>query len=266
MLASRVITALIIIPLVMIAIITLPLIWFIIFTGLFLLYAAWEWTYLMGVQSLAKRIAYLFILGLFAYVPWLIPTYWILLIGVMLWVFLSIWVMKYPKGQALWKQHRLISGVIGLVMLFCCWVSLIGVRSGEQGIYNLLLLLIIVSSADTGAFFIGKIWGKTKLIEKVSPNKTKAGFYGGVLIALCLAFCFAFIFQLELFFSPLFGLLVLISVVMSVMGDLLESMAKRIQGIKDSGHLLPGHGGLLDRIDSLIAAAPFFALGVGLIR
>lgn len=266
MLANRILTALIIIPLVILAIVFLPLMGFIALSGLVLLYAAWEWTFLMGLKATYQRILYLIILCLMAYLPWVIPTLWILLVAIAVWIVLSIWVIKYPRGAMVWKQHPWIAGLIGILIIFSCWVSLIAIRAGVQGIYDVILLLLIVCCADTGAFFIGRIWGKTKLAPKVSPNKTKEGFYGGFLVALLFAYLFAYIFHLELFHSPMFGLLVIVAVVMSVMGDLLESMAKRIQDIKDSGQILPGHGGLLDRVDSLIAAAPFFALGAWLIR
>lgn len=230
-----------------------------------MLYAAWEWTHLIGIKAWYWRLTYLLVLTALAYAAWLIPIVWILMSAVLLWIFIGIWLIQYPKGVEKWKSYPIIPGVIGIVIIFACWVALIAIRAGEDGAIDLFLLLLIVCSADTGAYFIGKAIGKNKLMPLLSPQKTKEGFYGGLVVALLAAILYGLILKPDIFLSPLYSFLIIATVLLSVVGDLFESMAKRIQGLKDSGKILPGHGGLLDRIDSLLAAAPLFALIVWLI-
>jgi phosphatidate cytidylyltransferase len=123
----------------------------------------------------------------------------------------------------------------------------------------LLYLLVLIAAADVGAYFGGRLFGRHKLAPQVSPGKTWEGFVAGVVAAACVAVAGAIIFDMP--FWPWLVLCLLVAVV-SVIGDLTESMFKRHVGLKDSGRLLPGHGGLLDRIDSLTAAAPTFLLGL----
>jgi phosphatidate cytidylyltransferase len=123
----------------------------------------------------------------------------------------------------------------------------------------ILLIVAVVASADIGGYFTGRAWGKHKLKPAVSPGKTWEGFAGGVAANILLA--------LVLWQVTGSNLVILLAIILptslvSVLGDLLESMVKRHRGIKDSGALLPGHGGVLDRVDSLTAAAPVFALAL----
>jgi phosphatidate cytidylyltransferase len=129
-----------------------------------------------------------------------------------------------------------------------------------------LLLLLIVWSADTGAYFAGRTFGKRKLAPLISPGKTIAGLVGGLIAAPLIAFLAIRLMPIAGFEPGVLIPLVLVTVLVSVGGDLLISLHKRISGCKDSGKLLPGHGGILDRVDSLLAAAPFFALGLLLAR
>ena len=147
-------------------------------------------------------------------------------------------------------------------MLVPSWMALVSIRQQPDGDVFLLMLLLLVWGADIGAYFAGKTWGKKKLAPKVSPGKTMAGFWGGV--GSCVAIAVGFVIYLELSVLDGFYLVVLsvIAGLASVLGDLFESMLKRQRGIKDSSKLLPGHGGVLDRIDSITAAAPMFVLGV----
>jgi phosphatidate cytidylyltransferase len=124
----------------------------------------------------------------------------------------------------------------------------------------ILSLMLLVWGADIGAYFFGRAFGKRKLAPRVSPGKSWAGFFGGLFTSVCIAAGLALYLQVPV--SQLFVVLLCAAVVVlfSVVGDLTESMFKRQMGIKDSSQLLPGHGGVLDRIDSLTAAAPVFAL------
>ena len=146
----------------------------------------------------------------------------------------------------------LISAASGLL-----WLSI-----QDAGAWLVLLLIMIVTVADSGAYFAGKTFGKTPLAPQISPGKTFEGLYGGLVAN----FLFAVVLCLFLDLNPekSFGLvfIVLSTSLFSVAGDLLESAIKRSQGVKDSGKLLPGHGGVLDRIDGLCAAVPCFVFGI----
>ena len=126
----------------------------------------------------------------------------------------------------------------------------------------ILLLLLIVWAADTGAYFAGKTFGKRKLAPNISPGKTRAGLFGGLIAAPLVALVAVSLMPVESIGTTQLVLLSLVTALVSVGGDLMISLHKRTSGFKDSGSLLPGHGGILDRVDSLLAAAPFFALGL----
>ncbi len=175
------------------------------------------------------------------------------------WALALLWVMRYPGSANLWGT-RLIRAIMGVLVLLPSWLALVYLRGIDNGVLWVLYLAAIVCAADIGAYFVGKAFGKSKLMPQVSPGKSWAGFWGGVastsLLALIVGWA-ATNEQLSVF------ALIAVSVVAglaSVLGDLLESMLKRHRGVKDSSHLLPGHGGVLDRLDSLTAAAPVFAL------
>ena len=143
------------------------------------------------------------------------------------------------------------------------WLALVVLHSRpDQGPHWVLYLLVLVWVADSGAFFAGRQFGRTRLAPKVSPGKTWEGVLGG--LTACALFAFGYAHYLELQGAVLTGfvLVSLVTVLFSVAGDLLESLLKRQRGVKDSGTLIPGHGGILDRIDSLFAAAPVFLLGL----
>jgi len=162
------------------------------------------------------------------------------------------------------RPFVLISGALLLVVT---WLSLVRLhQTGDTGPALVMFLLVLIWSADTGAYFAGKRWGSHKLAPFISPGKTREGLYGAVAAA---AVCAALFWQLgttgKLGFSAFLALCVLTTVV-SIAGDLWESVYKRRRGVKDSGQLLPGHGGILDRVDSLIAAAPLFTAGIYLLE
>jgi phosphatidate cytidylyltransferase len=138
-------------------------------------------------------------------------------------------------------------------------VSLVVIHRYNAGI--LLFVLAVIVVADTAAFFTGRRWGKTKLAPALSPGKTREGLFGALAATGLLGTLGAWLLRIDLVMWPYFVALVWITTLLSVTGDLFESLLKREAGVKDSGTLLPGHGGVLDRIDSLTAGAPAFALG-----
>ena len=241
--------------------------------------AAWEWADLSSLSSPLERVAYavvvVAIIAVLADAFNLLNTSFIeslslsvsypkylrevLAAGVLWWGFALLWVLGYPGSAAIWG-HKWLRAVMGLFVLVPSVIALLYVNAQDQGQAYFLYLIGIVSSADIGAYFVGRAFGKKKLAPSVSPGKSWAGFWGGAAAVAV----FSLIVGLKL---DVLGLsyiqLVLVTVVAalaSVLGDLLESMVKRQRGIKDSSQLLPGHGGVMDRIDSLSAAAPVFVL------
>jgi phosphatidate cytidylyltransferase len=268
MLKQRVLTALILIPLFLTLLFKLSPYWFENFTTVVVMFAAWEWSRLMGIKPFALRLCFpVFIQAIVAF-PWatlgIHVTGYFLLIGFVWWLIALILVARYPKGATRWGASMVLRGLMGCFVLVPTWFALNYIRDtnvygADNGISVLLFLFVLIWGADSGAYFVGKKWGKNKLAPEVSPGKTLQGMLGALLTTVIISPFFLYIVpEANLFAVILLGL---ITVLFSILGDLFESMLKRNVGIKDSGQLFPGHGGLLDRIDSLTAAAPIFALG-----
>lgn len=259
MLKKRILTALILIPVILFLLFTLSIHGFGIATALVVLFAAWEWTYFIELNHFKSRCWYILVIVLCMLGILFIPILWILL-STTFWWFCAIALMVfYVLGHVRWLTSRFIRGLIGCLVLAPCWAALNFIRSQPDGINALLFLFILIWGSDTAAYFVGKKWGTNKLLPSISPGKTWEGVYG----ALIFASIAAFILQWAAHVPPslwFWGILLsIIVVIFSIIGDLFESMLKRHAHLKDSGQLLPGHGGLLDRTDSLTAAAPIFA-------
>lgn len=281
MLIKRIITALVLAPAAIAAIFYLPLTYFaLVLVGLIAI-GAWEWGPLMGFTSKGKRIGFvvsnIVILG----VIWqLLPpdqlwqskgvlaknVDYILWLAVIWWCFSAFLTYVYPRFSSFWASHRSVRGLFGWLTLIPTWLAFLVLRSHEyqtdnyHGAQLIMFLFLLVWSADIGAYFVGKSLGKHKLLPNVSPGKTIEGVLGGIVSACILVVIYGFVsdWQSGQFTNALIVTLVITSI--SVLGDLNESMFKRQAGVKDSGTILPGHGGILDRIDSLTATAPIFAL------
>jgi phosphatidate cytidylyltransferase len=182
-------------------------------------------------------------------------------LGCLWWAIALLWVKSYPASAVIW-QSTSMRMLMGFLTLVPAWLALVYLRLHDDGQALIFMLIALVASADIGAYFTGRAGGKEKVAPAVSPGKSWAGFWGGLTCSAGLAAVF------WLFLSgPQQGLLAamaiaIVTALASVLGDLLESMVKRQQGVKDSGRILPGHGGMLDRLDSITAAAPVFALGL----
>lgn len=260
MLLKRVITALILFPLVMGLVFYVPTVYFEIITGFLLLLVAREWSLLCGANRLWMQFIYcLATLGLL-YLCAMVPLFYIYLVASLFWVLSAIWICLYPKGSCIWNNYPVIRYLMGFLVLLPLWFAMNQVRKSSDGHVHLFLLFLIVWSTDIGAYFVGRFFGQHKLLANVSPNKTREGFYGGLICAFATALIYVWFFDMELLASSWFVLLVMITALFAVIGDLTESMIKRLSGVKDSGTWLPGHGGLLDRVDSLLAAGPIYAL------
>jgi phosphatidate cytidylyltransferase len=184
---------------------------------------------------------------------------WVLGASVIWWGLATWLVLTYPRSGELWSSAacRLL---IGLLILLPAWQGLVLLKHWPLGNWLILSVMVLVWAADIGAYFSGRAFGKRKLAPQVSPGKSWEGVYGGLTVSLVITLVVG-ISRDWGFGQILLGLLGAALLVMSsVVGDLTESMFKRRSGIKDSSNLLPGHGGVLDRIDSLTAAIPIFAV------
>ncbi len=218
----------------------------------------------MQLRRASQRIAYLILMYIIGYCSLFIPVIYLLSLAFLWWVLAALLVISYPQGKKYW-QHPFVRGVMGILILVPCWGAINFIRNQHEGLYILFYLFLLIWGADTAAYFAGKQWGKTKMLPEVSPGKSWQGFIAALVYGVIFAVLFAWYAEMSLRVLPWAILLSLITVCFSVTGDLTESMIKRLVGVKDSGRMLPGHGGLLDRIDSLTAAAPTFALGALLI-
>ena len=281
MLKQRIITALLLAPLAIAAIFYMSLENFSIFIMAVMAIGAWEWGPLMGFENKRRRIAFvlttiILITSIWYYFP--LMSFWnnqaqlqstiqfILWIAVGWWLVSAALTFLYPRCSSFWSSHRSIRGVFGWLTLVPTWLAFVVLRSNDygedpyQGAQLIMFLFLMVWSADVGAYFVGKSIGKHKLMPNVSPGKTMEGFIGGVIFACILvALAGMSLDWNQQQFILVIGVTVVITTI-SVLGDLNESMFKRQAGIKDSGTILPGHGGILDRIDSLTATAPIYAL------
>ncbi|WP_136247333.1 phosphatidate cytidylyltransferase [Halomonas borealis] len=260
MLKQRIITAAWLAPLALAGLFGLSGSAFSAFTAAIVLLAAWEWANLAGLEAGYRRLAPVIGLGLSMALLGLIGQHqasWPLWLGALGWLLNLYWVIAYPERLAQWHSSGMRLAM-GLWVLLPTWVGFNVLR--ETGGVWLLFVLLLVWGADIGAYFVGKSLGRRKLAPSVSPGKTREGVFGGLVVAELLALVFAD--WQGLAFGATLALLAATAVVAlaSVVGDLLESMLKRHRGLKDSSRLLPGHGGVLDRIDSLCAAVPLFAL------
>ncbi|MBL4910985.1 MAG: phosphatidate cytidylyltransferase [Alteromonadaceae bacterium] len=281
MLKQRIMTALLLAPAIIAAIFYLPLSYF---SGLIIAVmaiGAWEWGPLMGFSSKIRRIAFVLtnvflMVGLWLYLPietlWLSATELHSSIVNLLWLTVAWWVLSafltfvYPRYSDFWSKHRSVRGLFGWFTIVPTWLAFIILRSHEyqvdkyDGAQLIMFLFLMVWSADVGAYFVGKSIGKHKLMPNVSPGKTIEGFLGGIVFACILVNIAGFVLDWSLKQHLTVIVVTILITTISVLGDLNESMFKRQAGIKDSGSILPGHGGILDRIDSLTATAPIYTL------
>ena len=270
MLLQRVITALILLPIVLGACwFAPPPLLYLLFSGVGLL-AAWEWTALMGLPPAAagRRWAYLAAAAAAFALAWLARAWWPWIAAVSLawWLFVLFLIPGFPGNLQRNRPGLPALAVLGQVLWVPAILALVVLRDRPMpdGAERLLFLLFLVWAADVGAYLAGRNFGRNKLAPNVSPGKTREGAIGGLL--LCGVYAAAaggFVFHPDSLKSLLLIVaLSLLVAALSIVGDLGISMFKRLSGIKDSGKLLPGHGGILDRIDSLLAAAPAMALGL----
>lgn len=268
MLKQRLITALVLAAIILGSLFFLP---FEAFAGvLFLVWflAAWEWANLSSLKGFLRIVYAAISTALLGFAAWICGIFatldsqalqHLLIVAALWWAVALLLVVRYPQSTPLWSSQWMRC-VMGFLVLLPSAIALLYLLTLENGHWYFIYTAFIVVSADVGAYFSGRRWGRKKLLPAVSPGKSWAGFYGGMVACAVLVLVVSSFTQLaglavwQLFIATIVAGLV------SVLGDLLESMIKRHRGIKDSSNLLPGHGGFMDRIDSITAAAPIFVL------
>ncbi len=283
MFKQRLLTALVLAPLALGAVFYLPPVGFAIFLGCAFLIAAWEWASFCGWQTLPQRIsftvgsAFWYLLcyqALPQQLAWPVQTNLVAEIslwsGVGWWLAAVLLVLSFGKTKKFWQHNTLLRALMGWLTLVPSFAAILLLRnvnfeqSTFTGAWLICMLLGLVWAADIGGYVIGKPFGKHKLLPEVSPGKTLEGMIGGLVFVMALLTGVAVYLQWPDGVA-LWYLAALLLTLLSVFGDLSESMFKRVAGLKDSGSIFPGHGGIMDRIDSLTATAPLFALFVAML-
>jgi len=262
-LRKRVLTAVVLVAALLVILLVLPPVATVVALTAMLLAGAWEWSAFLRLSTATRRLTYVALVAL------LLPLVWvasadaanrelILLTAMLWWLTALLWIAFAPHHVTPWA-----AGVAGILALVPAWLALMWLRYAPppHGQW-VLFTLILVWVADIGAFFFGRRFGRVRLAPEVSPGKTWEGVFGGMGLSALVALGGSAWFHVPL---AVFMPLCLATVAFSVVGDLTESLLKRFAGLKDSGSMFPGHGGVMDRIDSLTGAAPVLLLGLTLL-
>lgn len=257
MLRLRVITALLLAPLALLVILWIPHDYTAGVLALLVMAGAWEWAAFPGFTHAAARAAYVAVLGACMAALWWFGVSQgqldaVLNAALLWWLVALFWVAFFPT-----RMNRIVAALAGVLVLVPAWLAL--VRLHDHAPRLVLFIVLLVVAADVGAYFAGRRFGRHKLAPQVSPGKTWEGVCGGLGAAAIMAWIGVAWFNVG---ATAFVALCAVVFVASVVGDLTESLFKRHAGLKDSGNLLPGHGGVLDRVDSVTAAAPVFLVGL----
>ena len=264
-LAKRLLTAGILAPVVVLCVLHLPTTAVLLLLGLFLVAAAWEWTALVQWQDHRARIIYVVAVAggalaisrlneerlLFLYLSIAAVIWWLAAL-----LILILAELKQTSRFMRWNDK----GSVGMLVLLAAWAGVDWLLENDRML--LLVLFAMVWMADAGAYCCGKLWGRRRLAPQLSPGKTWEGLFGGFVAGLAVVIAMSGFMVLSSPAARALLVLASLSIGASVVGDLFESLLKRRIGVKDSGGILPGHGGVLDRIDGLIAALPVFVLGI----
>lgn len=279
MLKQRIQTAVVLAAILLSALFLMPFDWFAWASLAVFTYGSYEWSKLAEIKSKTGRLVYAFgsaIVGVLCYSMVLNFTLWtfdgqltetnfmLMVLACIWWTISSILVLIYPRGNRVWQHQPVVKAIFGYLTLVPAWLALLTIREWNYltdpsaGAWLALFVFGIVWAADIGAYFAGKRFGAHKLMPNVSPGKTIEGFLGGMIAVVLLSLWMLWNNDVDFNNWLILASSCVVIGIISAFGDLSESMLKRDAGIKDSGNILPGHGGLLDRIDSLTAAMPVF--------
>lgn len=270
-LTKRVLTALVLLPIAIAIVLLSPLPWFAVIIALVFALAGWEWTRLCGVESYVVRsLLVVFFLASCAALWWLrdTPVWWLVIaLGVAWWAVALLWFRRVSFGAAPLARNAAIKLLAGAFVLIPAWTAAMQLHGNpEQGPYWVLFMLVLIWAADSFAYFSGSRWGRKKLAPTISPGKTWAGVYGGLVGSGLVAVLGGWLLGKTGWEWALLVLAAVLTIAVSIVGDLFESLVKRQANVKDSGKLFPGHGGLFDRLDSVFAALPIFVVSTALIH
>lgn len=262
---TRILSALWMIPLVVLAILYLPTPYFGAVMAMILMAGLYEWAALANLQAKVHKLLYLlFNAAIFALIAFLDnPSHWVLKlsasIGGIFWLLSLFWLWQFNFARAPNAFNRFLKLSAGSLVCIALWAALIWLHGSAQGPIWTLIAIAVIVAADSGAYVFGVNFGKTKLAPNISPGKSWEGFWGGLVCATTLALI-CMLFMADSASAWKFAVLGLLTGLFSVVGDLLESLLKRHAAIKDSSSLIPGHGGLLDRLDSILSGVVIFTL------
>jgi phosphatidate cytidylyltransferase len=275
MLKLRVLTALVLAPLIIALVFLTTTLVFAALIAVIFLTGLWEWTRMSGMRNRPLRGCLLLGYAVVMVLLWpvVLSRWWWLppLVGLGWWLIAALWLRNMRFAVDRTPAHVVLKLLAGLLVVVPAWCAAVALHGGPvaqappHSAWWVVFLACIVIAADSGAYFAGSRFGGRKLAPSISPGKTWAGVYGALVCAAVIGFAGGWVAH-----APP-GLLVgvialaLVTVAFSIVGDLFESLVKRHAGVKDSGALFPGHGGLFDRMDSLVAALPVFVLGKALL-
>ncbi|MDH2998715.1 phosphatidate cytidylyltransferase [Pasteurellaceae bacterium LFhippo2] len=284
MLKERVLSAIVMVAVALLALFWLSPLPFTLGLSALIVAGMWEWAQFAGFKRPVSRAIIAMVTGGVLLFPIMAATSYIqatrfltdattpiLFVGCIWWIVAFGLVVTYPKSAESWSKSVSAKFIFGICTLLPFLIGTLALRFYQYnqdehlGTYLILYVFLLVWGADSGAYFAGRAFGKRKLAPKVSPGKSWEGAIGGVITSGIIAFIFLQVAPNNMLGSDIstagFVVLSIVTVMVSILGDLSESMFKRQSGIKDSSNLIPGHGGILDRVDSLTAAVPVFATG-----
>ena len=275
MLKQRVITAIVLAPLVLVLVLLTSTLVFAVLLSVIFLAGLWAGTRRSGLRNRPVRACLLLAYAIAMALLWPVcrsPQWWIpVLIGLLWWLLAALWLGRYSFAASPTRAHAVLKLLAGLLVVVPGWCAVVALHGGRvihsppHEPWWVVFFAAIVVSADIGAYFAGSRFGGRKLAPSISPGKTWAGVYGALACSALIGLAGGWIAHAPATLLPGVIVLALVTVAFSIVGDLFESLIKRHAGVKDSGALFPGHGGLFDRMDSLVAALPVFALGKALL-
>lgn len=267
---QRILTALLVTPIAIAIFLLLPTLALAALVGALCLVALWEWTRLSGMRSRPWRAVLIGAAGLVMIGLWCVrgsTVWWLVIAFGTLWWFLAVlWLRRFSFAAAPTVGNATIKICAGTLAVLPAWTAMMQLHGKQPAPHTWALYsLVLVWAADTFAYAAGRTWGTTKLAPRISPGKTIAGVYGALAGSAVIALAGGWLLNVR--GATLIALVAvgLLAVAFSIVGDLFESLVKRHAGVKDSGAMFPGHGGVFDRLDGVFAALPIFVLGTALL-